>query len=68
MPDTYKPLRQPIKKPTGTPGDVTGTPSAYYSIPDQVGKPYDIPGTPSTGPNALPNIKPEDLGYFGALL
>ena len=68
VPETYKPLRQPIKKPAATPGDATGTPTAYYSIPEQVGKPYDIPGTPSTGPNALPNIKPEDLGYFGALL
>jgi hypothetical protein len=34
----------------------------------EYGKPYDIPGTPKDGPNALPSIKPEDLGYFGALL
>lgn len=34
----------------------------------EYGKPYDIPGTPKEGPNALPSIKPEDLGYFGALL
>ncbi len=31
-------------------------------------KPLEIPGTPQSGPGALPAIKPEDLGYFGALL
>jgi hypothetical protein len=54
---------------------VQGTP-AYYNLPIQgiifnlieYGKPYEIPGTPKEGPNALPSIKPEDLGYFGALL
>ena len=39
-----------------------------YSIPEQTGKPYEIPGTPSSGPGAMPSIKPEDLGYFGPLL
>ena len=34
----------------------------------EYGKPYEIPETPKEGPNALPSIKPEDLGYFGALL
>ena len=32
------------------------------------GKPYEISRTPKEGPNTLPSIKPEDLGYFGALL
>jgi splicing factor 3B subunit 1 len=32
-------------------------------------KPYDVGGmTPSSNPNALPYIKPEDIGYFSALL
>ena len=31
-------------------------------------KSLEIPGTPMSGPGALPAIKPEDLGYFGALL
>jgi splicing factor 3B subunit 1 len=34
----------------------------------EYGKPYEIPGTPKDGPNAMPSIKPEDIGYFGALL
>lgn len=34
----------------------------------EYGKPYDIPGTPKEGPDAMPSIKPEDVGYFGALL
>jgi hypothetical protein len=37
----------------------------FYS---EYGKPYDIPGTPKDGPDAMPSIKPEDVGYFGALL
>ena len=38
----------------------------YYLL--EYGKPYEIPGTPKDGPNAMPSIKPEDIGYFGALL
>lgn len=42
------------------------TPSLYYNIPEsQHGKNYEIPGTPS---GQLPSIKPEEIGYFGALL
>jgi splicing factor 3B subunit 1 len=51
-----------------TPTPFAQTPS-YYQMPDQAAnKPYEVPGTPSNGPGALPSIKPEDLGYFGALL
>lgn len=32
------------------------------------GRPYEVPGTPTTGPGALPAIKPEDLEYFKDLL
>ena len=46
----------------------THTPTPFYSLPEDLGKPYDVPGTPASGPGALPQIKPEDLGYFGALL
>ena len=40
----------------------------FYQIPEELGKPYDVPGAPETGPAAFPQIKPEDLGFFGALL
>ena len=55
------------KKVASTPSGVGSTP-LLYTIPESTGKPYEIPGTPQIGPNALPSIKPEDLGYFGALL
>lgn len=41
--------------------------TVYPNLPQNL-RPYEVPGTPSTGPGALPAIKPEDLGYFGALL
>jgi splicing factor 3B subunit 1 len=44
------------------------TPAPFFTLPEDLGKQYDVPGTPASGPGALPQIKPEDLGYFGALL
>lgn len=42
----------------------------YYQLPGATDhtKHLEIPNTPATGPNAMPSIKPEDIGYFGALL
>lgn len=39
-------------------------------MPEQTtgGRPYEVPGTPTSGQNALPVIKPEDLEYFKDLL
>mmetsp|Transcript_22255 Transcript_22255/g.19088 ORF Transcript_22255/g.19088 Transcript_22255/m.19088 type:complete len:285 (+) Transcript_22255:882-1736(+) len=67
-PEGYQPLRSSGAKLLATPTPYSNTPN-YYQMPEQqTGKPYDVPGTPSSGPGALPSIKPEDLGYFGALL
>lgn len=58
----------PGKRFLSGPSPFQNTPM-YYQLPDSTsGKPYEVPGTPQTGPGALPAIKPEDLGYFGALL
>lgn len=71
VPAEYKPIRAPGRR-TGP------SQSPFQSTPFQAGpvngrliedlRPMEIPGTPMTGPGALPAIKPEDLGYFGALL
>jgi len=66
-PEGYQPARAAGRKNIGVAVGMPQTPS-YYQMPEQQGKPYEVPGTPSTGPGAMPNIKPEDLGYFGALL
>ncbi|CAG9326303.1 unnamed protein product [Blepharisma stoltei] len=61
VPDTYKPPK------TNRINPFLGGMN-FYQIPEELGKPYEVPGVPDSGPNALPQIKPEDLGYFGALL
>jgi len=65
-PEGYQ-SRIPANKLLGTPTPYAQTPS-YYQMPESTGRPYEVPGTPSSGPGAMPSIKPEDLGYFGALL
>lgn len=61
IPEAYKPLKNNRVNPF-----LSGI--NFYQLPEELGKPYEIPGVPDSGPNALPQIKPEDLGYFGALL
>lgn len=61
-PQNYKPNK--AKKPVNP---LLGGMS-FYHLPEELGKPYEVPGAPTTGPGALPSIKPEDLGYFGPLL
>ena len=35
---------------------------------DSLSKPYEVSGIPTTESESLPNIKPEDVAYFSALL
>ena len=65
-PEGYQPAKSQRKVAAPTP---LAEASMYYKLPEQKNtKPYDLPATPSHDPNALPYIKPEDLGYFSALL
>jgi splicing factor 3B subunit 1 len=68
-PEDYKPIRMPGKRFMSGTSPFESTPM-YYQLPGATdpNKHLEVPGTPLTGPNALPNIKPEDIGYFGALL
>ena len=67
QPEGYQPVRT-HKRPTAAAPPESEL-QMYYKIPEQTNKkPYDLPQTPSGDPNALPFIKPEDLGYFGTLL
>ena len=67
-PDNYKPITTPARKLMSTPTPFGSTP--LYQMPDGSGKPYEIAQTPQAGaiPGAMPQIKPEDVGYFSALL
>lgn len=57
-----------MQRKIAAPAAVAETPM-YYKIPEQKNaKPYDMPATPRGDQNSLPYIKPEDLGYFSALL
>ena len=58
VPETYKP--QTVKKNNPL---LSG--ANFYNIPEDLTKPYDVPGD-TTG--TMPQIKPEDLIYFGILL
>ena len=57
-PESYKPQSSNKNNPL-----VGG--ANFYSIPEDLTKPYDVPGD-TTG--TMPQIKPEDLAYFGILL
>jgi splicing factor 3B subunit 1 len=62
-PSTYKPIRTPARKLLATPTPL-GTP--LYAIPEENrGQQYDVP---KEMPNGLPDMKPEDLQYFGVLM
>lgn len=39
-----------------------------FNLSEELTKPIEVPWAPTTGLNAFPPIKPEDLGYFGDLL
>jgi len=65
-PEGYQPARPAIRK-TAEPPEAEL--QMYYNLPEESNKkPYDIPQTDNADPNALPFIKPEDIGYFGSLL
>jgi splicing factor 3B subunit 1 len=62
-PSTYEPIRTPARKLLATPTPL-GTP--LYAIPEENrGQHYDVP---KEMPNGLPDMKPEDLQYFGVLM
>jgi splicing factor 3B subunit 1 len=62
-PENYKPAKTPSRNLNPFLGGVS-----LYNLPEELGKPYDVPGAPVSGPGMLPQIKPEDLGYFAPLL
>lgn len=62
-PENYKPDTAPTRNINAFLRE-----NKLFQLPDELGKPYEVPGAPTTGPFALPPIKPEDLGYFGKLL
>jgi splicing factor 3B subunit 1 len=57
-PESYKPQTTTKNNPL-----MSGV--NFYNIPEDLTKPYDVPGD-TTG--TMPQIKPEDLAYFGMLL
>lgn len=57
-PESYKPQTTTKNNPL-----LSGV--NFYNIPEDLTKPYDVPGD-TTG--TMPQIKPEDLAYFGMLL
>ncbi len=72
QPEGYKPVRkeqhQKLQSQSGL-----STPQSYYNVPESahtyLNQMMNVQQTPmSMSSNALPNIKPEDVGYFGALL
>ena len=59
----YAPIRTPARKLMATPTPFGGTP--MYSIPEENrSQTYDVPQQIE----GLPDMKPEDQQYFGALL
>lgn len=82
-PSTYVPLRTPGRKLLATPTPMGMTPAGFQmevppeerqdegqSIKD-IREAYGVPAAPDAGegaPGALPNIKPDDIQYFGRLL
>jgi splicing factor 3B subunit 1 len=59
----YAPIRTPARKLMSTPTPFGGTP--MYSIPEENrSQTYDVPQQLE----GLPDMKPEDQQYFGALL
>lgn len=67
-PPEYKPIRAPGRRVNA--GQSPFQTNANVGLGDAAAglKSLEVPGTPLAGPGALPAIKPEDLGYFGALL
>ena len=62
-PPGYAPIRTPARKLMGTPTPFGGTP--MYSIPEENrDQMFDVPQQLE----GLPEMKPEDQQYFGALL
>ncbi len=62
-PPGYAPIRTPARKLMATPTPYGGTP--MYSIPEEDrNQVYDVPQQLE----GLPDMKPEDQQYFGALL
>ena len=74
-PAEYQPMRAPGRRVNPGQSPFQSTPNyagqadatVSYRLTENL-RPMEVPGTPMTGPGALPAIKPEDLGYFGALL
>ena len=62
-PAGYQPIRTPARKLMAPPTPIGGTP--LYSLPSEDrGQTFDVP----TQLEGLPEMKPEDQQYFGALL
>ncbi len=62
-PGNYQPIRTPARKAMSTPTPIGGTP--MYSLPtEDRGQAFDVPAQLE----GLPDMKPEDQQYFGALL
>ena len=62
-PSNYQPIRTPARKAMSTPTPLGGTP--MYSLPtEDRGQAFDVPAQLE----GLPDMKPEDQQYFGALL
>lgn len=62
-PAGYQPIRTPARKLMATPTPIGGTP--MYSLPSEDrGQTFDVPAALE----GLPDMKPEDQQYFGALL
>ena len=62
-PAGYQPIRTPARKLMSTPTPIGGTP--MYSLPSEDrGQTFDVPAALE----GLPDMKPEDEQYFGALL
>jgi len=65
-PENYQPIRQADKKLTSTP--VQESSQQYYKIPESNSTiNAEMQQTPKD-PNSMPFIKPEEIGYFSALL
>jgi splicing factor 3B subunit 1 len=62
-PENYKPSSTPTRKLLSTPTPYGQTP--LYNIPSDTSKPYELLNTPS---HLGASLKPEDIGYFSALL
>lgn len=64
--DGYEVVKEPEGyKPNPTKNNPFLNGGNFYTIPEEMTKPYDVPGD-TTG--TMPQIKPEDLSYFGILL